>query len=364
MSHQLDERIRNHAAALDQAAPPIRLDDIRAASRSVGGRRHLRPLAAAAAVVLVVVGGLVAISAVRDPEPEPAAVSAPLPTTPPDTTTTEASMSEALDEARTRWADAAVTSYRLDVAEDRNFGSRGCNWTTLVSDGVVTETRINPRINPSSTAQECPPAEWTVEQLHDLISSWLVSIEEFASPEFGDHTLQVEYNEIGVPVTMEYDLANGDDEEASMRVNFELLQTAAAIDQESAPASTQPADPSGSPPAPRTFIDDERGLRCMEYETSQESRARSSVCFDDSYDELGIRTVEAGDHYPKATIIGATDAADAVRVVLTGGGAEHHVDLVVVDGWSERIFFADLPAGAVEVRLETEDGRVLSSTTP
>ena len=362
MSHQLDERIRNHAAALDQGAPPIQLDDVRASSRSAGGRRLLRPLAAAAAGVLVVVGGLVAISAVRDPKPEPAAVSAPLSTTPPDTTPTEPSVSEALDEARTRWADAAVTSYRLDVAEDRNNWSRGCNWTTLVSDGGVTETRINPRINPSSTAQECPPAEWTVEQLHDLISSWLASIEELASPEFGDHTLQVDYNEIGVPVTMEYDLANGDDEEASMRATFELLQTAPVIDQESAPASTQPADPSGSPPAPRTFIDDD-GLRCMEYDTSTENQARSGVCFDDSYDELGIRTVEAGDHYPKATIIGATDVAEAVRVVIAGDGAEHHVDLVVVDGWPERIFFADLPAGAVEVRLETEDGRVLSSTT-
>ena len=39
MSHQLDERIRNHAAALDQAAPPIRLDDVCVSSRSVRNRR-------------------------------------------------------------------------------------------------------------------------------------------------------------------------------------------------------------------------------------------------------------------------------------------------------------------------------------
>jgi len=57
-SQQLDERIRNHAAALDQAAPPIRLDGVHASSPSVSGPRLLRPLAAAAAVVLVVVGGL------------------------------------------------------------------------------------------------------------------------------------------------------------------------------------------------------------------------------------------------------------------------------------------------------------------
>lgn len=221
MSHQLDERIRNHAAALDQAAPPIRLDDVHASSGSVSGRRRLRPLAAAAAVVLVVVGGLVAINIVREPEPEPASVSSPVSTTPPDSTPTEPSVSEALDEARARWADAAVTSYRLEVTEDRNYWSRGCTWTTVVSDGVVTESTIDG----SSTAQECPPADWTVEELHDLISSWLASTEEFASPEFGEHTLQVDDDEIGVPVTMKYDLANGDDEEASMRVTFESLQT-------------------------------------------------------------------------------------------------------------------------------------------
>lgn len=219
MSHQLDERIRNHAAALDQAAPPIRLDDVRASSRSVSDRRLLRPLAAAATVVLVVVGGLVAISAIRDPEPQPASVSPPVSTTPPDTTPTEPSVPEALDEARDRWAEAAVTSYRLTVSEVRNSWSRGCTWTTVVSDGVVTESTIDP----SSTAQECPRAEWTVEELHDLISSWSASIEEFASPEFGEHRLQVAYGEIGVPAAMDYDLANGDDEEASIRVNFESL---------------------------------------------------------------------------------------------------------------------------------------------
>lgn len=50
MSHQLDERIRDHAAALDRVAPPIHLDDIRVSSRGDTGRRLARPLAAAAAV--------------------------------------------------------------------------------------------------------------------------------------------------------------------------------------------------------------------------------------------------------------------------------------------------------------------------
>lgn len=125
---------------------------------------------------------------------------------------------------------------------------------------------------------------------------------------------------------------------------------------------SQPADPSVSPPPPRTFID-EQGLRCVEYETSTTSRAVSGVCFDDSHDDLGIRTVEAGDHYPKATIIGGTDNADAVRVIIASGGTEQAVSLTVVEGWPERIFAADLPTGAVEVRLEADDGHVLSSTS-
>lgn len=223
MSHQLLERIREHAAALDQAARPIRLDDIRVPSHGDGHRSVRRPLAAAAAAVIVVVSGLLAIKTVRDQGPEPVAVSPPTPTSPAATTVTEPSVSEALDEARDRWADAAVDSYRLTVAEDRNHWSRGCTWTTLVSDGVVTESGIDP----SSTTQGCQQAEWTVEQLHDLVSSWLASIEEFASPAFGDHQLEVEFNEIGVPLTMEYDLANGDDEEAAMRVTFESLRAVA-----------------------------------------------------------------------------------------------------------------------------------------
>ncbi len=84
-------------------------------------------------------------------------------------------------------------------------------------------------------------AEWTVEELHDLISGWLATIEEFASPEFGDHILQLDYNEIGVPVTMEYDLANGDDEEASMRVTFEALQPS----ETTAPPRTNPGGVDG-----------------------------------------------------------------------------------------------------------------------
>lgn len=106
---------------------------------------------------------------------------------------------------------------------------------------------------------------------------------------------------------------------------------------------------------------DEDGLRCVEYETSAVNLAVSGVCFDDEYDELGVRTVEGGTHYPSATILGATDDADAVRVVIVGDGAEQDVALTAVDGWPERIFVADLPSGGAEVRLIGADGQVLAS---
>ena len=39
-------------------------------------------------------------------------------------------------------------------------------------------------------------------------------------PQFGEHTLNVRFNEIGLPIAMEYDLANGADEESFMDMTF------------------------------------------------------------------------------------------------------------------------------------------------
>jgi len=125
-------------------------------------------------------------------------------------------VSEALEAARVRWSDANVASYRLTIAEDRNFWSAGCKWIVVVSEGVA----IASEVDPSSTSSTCMPNESTVEQLHELIATWLDSVSEFADPEFGEHTLNVEFNEIGVPIAMGYDLANGADEESSMHVTF------------------------------------------------------------------------------------------------------------------------------------------------
>lgn len=125
-------------------------------------------------------------------------------------------VSEALEAARVLWSDANIANYRLTIAEDLNYWSAGCRWNVVISEGVVTESEVDP----SSTSSTCMPNESTVEQLHEMISYWLDSVSEFADPEFGEHTLNVEFNEIGVPVAMEYDLANGADEESSMRVTF------------------------------------------------------------------------------------------------------------------------------------------------
>lgn len=125
-------------------------------------------------------------------------------------------VADALHTASDRWAEADIGDYRLNVAEDRNFWSAGCRWSTEILGGDVSESQIDP----ASTSSECPPIEWTVEQLHEMIAGWLATIDEFASPEFGEHTLVVEFNEIGVPVALEFDLANGNDEESSIGVTF------------------------------------------------------------------------------------------------------------------------------------------------
>ena len=125
-------------------------------------------------------------------------------------------VSEALEAARVLWTDADVSSYRLTIAENRNYWSAGCKWNIVVTDREVTANAVDP----ASTSTSCTPLEWTVEELHDMVAYWLASIREFAAPEFGEHTIEVQFDDIGVPVALEYDLANGADEESSMQVTF------------------------------------------------------------------------------------------------------------------------------------------------
>lgn len=128
----------------------------------------------------------------------------------------ENSIRSALADARRLWSEAAIDTYRLEVAEELNYWSRGCAWITVVTDGVATEVSVDP----ASTGPECSEVEWTVEQLHDLILRNANELDQFSDPSFGEHILDVEFNDVGVPVSINFDLANGADEETSLRLTF------------------------------------------------------------------------------------------------------------------------------------------------
>jgi hypothetical protein len=139
------------------------------------------------------------------------------PTTAPEPSDHFAAVAAALTDARLRWSHAGIASYRLVVAEFRNYWSRGCTWASVVVDGVVSDMSVT--TSPESGA-ECREIDWTVEQLHDGIDGDLGDIDHYSGPEWGAHTLDVTFDDIGVPISIEYDLANGNDEETSMRVTF------------------------------------------------------------------------------------------------------------------------------------------------
>lgn len=124
-------------------------------------------------------------------------------------------------EAESRWSQAEVASYELVIAEGRNYWTKGCTWTSVVTDGVVTDTAVT---SSPESGGECREYGYTVEQLHETIASGLRDIAEFSDPEFGEHTLEATYNDLGVPTSIEFDLANGNDEEVSMRVTFSPLR--------------------------------------------------------------------------------------------------------------------------------------------
>lgn len=46
------------------------------------------------------------------------------------------SVSERLAQARVRWEESGIASYRLTVAENLNFWSAGCTWQTEISSGL------------------------------------------------------------------------------------------------------------------------------------------------------------------------------------------------------------------------------------
>ncbi len=124
-----------------------------------------------------------------------------------------------LADARAQWFDAESRNYSLTLSEARNYWFAGCRWSSAITDGVVTEASVDP----ASTSSYCAPVEWNVEMLYDRISRWADTIDQFSDPAWGEHTLTATFGEHGVPVALNFDLANGNDEESTLRVNFAPL---------------------------------------------------------------------------------------------------------------------------------------------
>jgi hypothetical protein len=108
----------------------------------------------------------------------------------------------------------------LTVAETSNYWTASCTWVTVVFDSVVSEMDV---IETPADPAACPPIEWTVDHLHEMIAGWLDAVSQFPNAEFGEHRLAVQFDGDGVPVELEFDMANGDDEESSMIVTFTQL---------------------------------------------------------------------------------------------------------------------------------------------
>lgn len=117
--------------------------------------------------------------------------------------------------ARSQWSAVDGGDYRLELVELTNYWARGCRWTTVVSDGVPIEKSAE-----SETNSNCSEIDWTVEVLFDMVSSWTDDIDQFSDPAFGEHTLIATFNDSGVPTSLIYDLANGDDEETSLQITY------------------------------------------------------------------------------------------------------------------------------------------------
>lgn len=136
----------------------------------------------------------------------------------PSSDTTTGLDSAAVAEARAAWAAAHIDTYRLTVTENRSVWSSGCVWTTVVEAGVVTDSSVDS----SSARPDCTEIVWTVGQLHDIVEQNRDQMREYSDPSFGDHTFAVTFNDVGVPVEFDYDLANGADEETSLRIEFTM----------------------------------------------------------------------------------------------------------------------------------------------
>lgn len=152
-----------------------------------------------------------------------------------------------LAEARQRWAAAEIGSYRVEVVETRNYWSTGCRWITVTTDGVATEISLGPEPPGSTSGKLCTETEWNIPKLHSLISRFADNIDEFSHPDFGEHTLEVDFADDGVPRAIRFDLANGNDEESIQFITFiaaDSSATTSGTGKES--AAPEPMDDAGN----------------------------------------------------------------------------------------------------------------------
>lgn len=132
---------------------------------------------------------------------------------------TYAPTATALAAARLAWSESEPVRYQLVMTESVNYWSAGCTWTIVVTEGEITDLSST-----GGSPDGCPGEGWTVDGLHDWIDGMLGSVtNEFPPAEFGEHVLEVAFSANGVPESIEYDLANGYDEETSASITFTPL---------------------------------------------------------------------------------------------------------------------------------------------
>ncbi len=135
MSHDLVERLRAHASALDEAAPPIALSEVRHAGDAEPPQGWpMGRLLAAAAVVLVLIGGLITLDAVRQSPDSTTPGDAPL-------TTSEASEPVEVDDVATTLPQSSTTTEAPSTTTEPPFDATlGIDLGTIGPDDWVLPT--------------------------------------------------------------------------------------------------------------------------------------------------------------------------------------------------------------------------------
>jgi len=222
----------------------------------------------------------------------------------------EASLGD-LNDAKIAWENADISSYRVSATESRNHWSFGCTWHTVVAEGVVVESTTDLT---AGGATFCVERTLTVEDLHRRIAQMANEVRQYGEPDSRQDTLDVEYNDVGVPESIEFDLASAFDEESSLRVTFTVLaqEMLAALDDESESPTEILA------PDVEVALDDARS-----------AWAKSGV---DSYQLIGTETRNIWSHGCRwITVVTNGELNQASLHPLSSGQVCYHQELTVED---------------------------------